>query len=385
MKPSPPNDAGGQRQPQQQSMHSPVYGAARMSPGAELLPGAELASLYTRQFAASKGGAPSIYHTALLASTETGGQTYTHGTTVLQCARGRGPVDPHVFRDWLIFEERLKQSHRRLQRKKRSYLAQILAFGILVLYFAWFGFFGTQQYRFACKLLSAGSAYCTYLIVTNRRFLQAVRYPAQCNRALHQFRLRFETTPLQVPGPPAAANDYDDDATPPPPVESQLSFFPTVPRQLRDGYLAFKATYYRKRDAAKKRMQDRLRRGSSSSGSSRHHRSDPAASPSFRTSERRIRPRALRFPPIHSGGGGGGGADSDHTSPERPPIAAAPARAPLFAAGQRPSALRPDAHAGPLDPARVPAAAAAAAAAAPEPPGHGSSSSSSSESEAPGP
>ncbi|KAJ2681313.1 hypothetical protein H4R19_007368, partial [Coemansia spiralis] len=236
----------GQRQ---QSMHSPVYSAGRMS-AEGVLPPAELASMYTRQFAASKSLATSIYHSALLASTETAGHTYTHGMTVLQCARGRGPIDPHVYRDWLIFEERLKQSHRRLRRKKRSYLLQILAFGVLVLYFAWFGFFGTRSYRSTCKLLSAGSAYCTYLIVTNRRFLQSIKYPMQCNRALHQFRLRFETTPLQIPMPfLAPASGEGEGGSPRLAVESQLSFFPTVPRQLRDGYLEFKATYYRKRDA----------------------------------------------------------------------------------------------------------------------------------------
>ncbi|KAJ2806330.1 F-box protein: endocytic membrane traffic, recycling ReCYcling 1 [Coemansia helicoidea] len=262
-----------------------------------LLPPAELASMYTRQFAGPKSLATSIYHSALLASTETAGHTYTHGMTVLQCARGRGPIDPHVYRDWLVFEERLKQSHRRLRRKKRSYLLQVLAFGILVLYFAWFGFFGTRSYRSTCKLLSAGSAYCTYLIITNRRFLQSIKYPVQCNRALHQFRLRFETTPLQTATPFLAASvDGAPDGAPRLAVESQLSFFPTVPRQLRDGYLEFKATYYRKRDAAKKRIQDRLRQ-------SKRHK-DTASSPNYRTSERRSRQRAPHFAPTH-------GPDSD--------------------------------------------------------------------------
>ncbi|KAJ1836486.1 hypothetical protein LPJ63_000274 [Coemansia sp. RSA 2711] len=308
---------------QHQSMHSSTYTAAGgLTAPQTLLSPTELTSMYTRQFANSKTAAPSIYHAAIMASTDTAGQTNTHGLTVLQSARSRGPVDPHVYRDWLIFEERLKQSFRRLQRKKRSYLVQILAFGILVLYFAWFGVFGTPSYRFTCKLLSAGSAYCTYLIVTNRRFLQSVKYPAQCNRALHQFRLRFETTALQVHCPPMATAGATASARLPPNatstatataaaaaattptrgdmakepealVESQLSFFPTVPRQLRDGYIEFKATYYRKRDAAKKRMQDRLRRTKK--------RRDSVGSSSFRTSERR--PRQRRSPR---------GADSDH-------------------------------------------------------------------------
>ncbi|KAJ2805032.1 hypothetical protein H4R20_002253, partial [Coemansia guatemalensis] len=301
MKPISHNDHNRRPKPQrqQQSMHSPVYSTAGMEAGSinstqALLSPTELTSMYTRQFAASKSQVPSIYHAALLASTETPNQSNTHGLTVLQCARSRGPVDPHVYRDWLIFEERLKQSHRRLRRKKRNYLVQILAFGILVFYFAWFGFFGAQSYRFTCKLLSAGSAYCTYLIITNRRFLQSIKYPAQCNRALHQFRLRFETTPLKAPNPfviNAAATDGEDgDAiersakAPGLTIESQLSFFPTVPRQLRDGYIEFKATYYRKRDAAKKRIQERLRRSKK--------RKDSVGSPSFKTSERRPRQRA---------------------------------------------------------------------------------------------
>ncbi|KAJ2628248.1 hypothetical protein H4R22_003992 [Coemansia sp. RSA 1290] len=328
-------------QKNQQSMHSPVYNAASMGTlgSTQPLPSpTELTSMYTRQFATSKAPASSIYHAAVAASTNTNGQLYSHGLTVLQCARSHGPVDPHVYRDWLIFEERLKQSYRRLQRKKRSYLAQILAFGILVLYFAWFGFFGTPSYRFTCKLLSAGSAYCTYLIITNRRFLQSVKYPAQCNRALHQFRLRFETTPLQVsnpfvvasagvsasataPGTPAkkprlpananvagatspakAAAAAADDASSEALVESQLSFFPTVPRQLRDGYIEFKATYYRKRDAARRRMQERMRRSKK--------RRESVSSPNYRTSERRIRQH--RSP--HHGDSDHGNADASSPS-----------------------------------------------------------------------
>ncbi|KAJ2829130.1 hypothetical protein IWW50_001026 [Coemansia erecta] len=325
--------------PMHSSLHSPVYSAAgSLGASQALLSPTELTSMYTRQFATSKTAAPSIYHAAVLASSDTTGQTNTHGLTVLQCARARAPVDPHVFRDWLIFEERLKQSHRRLQRKKRSYLVQILAFGILVLYFAWFGFFGTPAYRFTCKLLSAGSGYCTYLIVTNRRFLQSVKYPAQCNRALHQFRMRFETTPLQVSSPalPAGAAStasvsaaatptrlppnatptrvaqagqsssksspaaHSDAPTKPAElvIESQLSFFPTVPCQLRDGYVEFKTTYYRKRDAAKRRMQERVRRSKT--------RRDSVSSSGFRTSERRARQR--RSP--HTGR-----ADDAHASP----------------------------------------------------------------------
>ncbi|KAJ2634936.1 hypothetical protein GGF44_003429 [Coemansia sp. RSA 1694] len=280
------------------SLHSTTYSAAGMGAGglprAQALPSpSDLTSMYTRQFAMSKTAAPNIYQAAVSAAAATANQTYTHGLTVLQCARSRAPVDPHVYRDWLIFEERLKQSYRRLQRKRRNYVVQIIAFSVLVLYFAWFGLFGTKSYRLTCKLLSAGSAYCIYLIVTNRRFLQSIKYSTQCNRALHQFRMRFETSPLhasnafmvaaavsagssadsaailaatpeiEVAKPDTGVSPTSDSPSARPPrfvTESQLSFFPTVPHQLRDGYMEFKATYYRKRDAAKKRLQERLRR-----------------------------------------------------------------------------------------------------------------------------
>ncbi|KAJ2520597.1 hypothetical protein H4217_001938 [Coemansia sp. RSA 1939] len=282
----------------QDSMHSAAFGAVRVStPGdspSQAPSNAELTSMYTRQFAASKSGGPSGYPALPSSQASVMSQSHTHGLTVLQCARSRGHVDPHVYRDWLIFEERLKQSYRRSQRKKRNYLVQIAAFGILVLYFAWFGVLGTKPYRFTCRLLSAGSAYCIYLIATNLRFLQSVKYTTQCNRALHQFRLRFETLPLYtshqlmaattktsdgaVSEVAAAARDGSspfsetlsrslqpkNDAPEAKQLsylaEPHLSFFPTVPRQLRDGFMEFKATYYRKRDAAKKRMQDRHRR-----------------------------------------------------------------------------------------------------------------------------
>ncbi|KAJ2746651.1 hypothetical protein GGI20_001152 [Coemansia sp. BCRC 34301] len=299
MRPTPTSSTPN-AQYRQSSLHSTTYSAAGMGAGglprAQGLPSpSDLASMYTRQFAMSKTAAPSIYQAAASAAAATANQTYTHGLTVLQCARSRAPADPHVYRDWLIFEERLKQSYRRLQRKRRNYLVQIIAFGVLVVYFAWFGLFGTKSYRLTCKLLSAGSAYCIYLIVTNRRFLQSIKYPTQCNRALHQFRIRFETSPLHAPNPfmvatavVSAATSTDSAAilaaTPGAELtqsdvisgpasddsplarlprfmtESQLSFFPTVPRQLRDGYVEFKATYYRKRDAAKKRLQERVRR-----------------------------------------------------------------------------------------------------------------------------
>ncbi|KAJ1664527.1 hypothetical protein IW140_000529 [Coemansia sp. RSA 1813] len=308
----------------QDSMHSETFGAARAStPGhssSPLQPSVELASLYTRQFAAAKTGSPSAYPAMPSSQANTTNQSYTHGLTVLQCARSRGHVDPHVYRDWLIFEERLKQSYRRSQRKKRNYLVQIAAFGILVLYFAWFGCFGTKPYRFTCKLLSAGSAYCIYLIATNRRFLQSIKYTAQCNRALHQFRLRFETLPLRTSQQLlATATNANSNATDTitsarksssplsekssralqakraiaesKPLgflaESHLTFFPTVPRQLRDGFMEFKATYYRKRDATKKRMQDRLRRTK--------QRNDSLSMSSQRTPERKPRQRIHRY------------------------------------------------------------------------------------------
>ncbi|KAJ2040538.1 hypothetical protein H4S03_000949 [Coemansia sp. S3946] len=276
-----PVSSNANAQSRQTSLHSSTYSTVGMGAGglprAQAMPSpSDLTSMYTRQFAASKTTVPNIYQAAVSAAAATANQTYTHGLTVLQCARSRAPVDPHVYRDWLIFEERLKQSYRRLQRKRRNYLG---------------------------KLLSAGSAYCIYLIVTNRRFLQSIKYPTQCNRALHQLRMRFETTPLHTPNPfmvasaisaatstdsaailastpgmsspgiesskPAfspshggsSASDAPSLARPPSfMTESQLSFFPTVPRQLRDGYTEFKATYYRKRDAAKRRLQERLRR-----------------------------------------------------------------------------------------------------------------------------
>ncbi|KAI7830937.1 hypothetical protein BX661DRAFT_180345 [Kickxella alabastrina] len=221
---------------------------SRVQPSQAMLSPHELANMYTRQFAMTKTTAPvpSIYQAAASAASSTANQTCLHGLTVLQCARSQAPVDPH----------RLKQSYRRLQRKKRNYMVQIIAFGILVL--------------FTCKLLSAGSAYCIYLIVTNRRFLQSIKYPAQCNRSLHQFRMRFEANPMHAPSP----------------FISQLSFFPTVPRQLRDGYLEFKSTYYRKRDAAKRRLQERLRR--------EQQRKSSLSNASYKTNERKSKQRVGR-------------------------------------------------------------------------------------------
>ncbi|KAJ2391291.1 hypothetical protein GGI05_002981 [Coemansia sp. RSA 2603] len=284
--------------------------------GQGMLSPQELASMYTRQFATTRasGYTATIYEAAASAAVSTANQTYVHGLSVLQCARSRGPIDQHVYRDWLIFEERLKQSYRRLQRKKRNYLVQIVAFGVLALYFAWFGVFGTKNYRFTCKLLSAGSAYCIYLIVTNRRFLQSIKYPAQCNRSLHQFRMRFEASPVHASSIPLLDNRHSVmsgssaaaargtssgevpaaiEKTPTFLTESQLSFFPTVPRQLRDGYLEFKTTYYRKRDVAKKRMLERTQRD-------KRRKSSISNVSSPKSSERKSKSRGQRQHLLHS-------------------------------------------------------------------------------------
>ncbi|KAJ2552004.1 hypothetical protein EV175_003476, partial [Coemansia sp. RSA 1933] len=293
----------------QDSMHSAAFGAARSSTSGHTS-SQELATLYTRQFAASKSSIPSGYPAMPSSHISVANQSYTHGLTVLQCARSRGHVDPHVYRDWLIFEERLKQSYRRSQRKKRNYLVQIAAFGILALYFSWFGVFGTKSYRLTCKLLSAGSAYCIYLIARNHRFLQSIKYTAQCNRALHQFRLRFETLPLhtsqqlfsELNGVHKSSSPLSGEPSRALPIrkgsaaeakplgfltESHLSFFPTVPRQLRDGFMEFKTTYYRKRDAAKKRMQDRLHK-------TKQRNDSTLGIPSPNTGERKPRQRIHR-------------------------------------------------------------------------------------------
>ncbi|ORX72804.1 hypothetical protein DL89DRAFT_264998 [Linderina pennispora] len=208
------------------------------------------------------------------ASTPSPRQQHTHGLTVLQCARTGAPVDPHVYRDWLIFEERLKQNYRRLQKKKRSYLAQIVGFGILVVYFAWFGFVSTQSYKFTCKLLSGGSAYCIYHI-------QSIKYSAQCNRVMHQFRMRFEASPLVRTSMTNTADQQPAKQT-------------AVPRQLRDGYWDFRTTYYRKRDAAKRRQQERAKRD--------RQRKNSSGMSSFRTSERRPKRRSHHREASHVGG-----------------------------------------------------------------------------------
>ncbi|KAJ1885711.1 hypothetical protein LPJ66_009986, partial [Kickxella alabastrina] len=126
----------------------------------------------------------------------------------------------------------------------------------------------------------------------------SIKYPAQCNRSLHQFRMRFEANPIHTSSPFIAPNSTENTAaslpTMPTPLskmptfltESQLSFFPTVPRQLRDGYLEFKSTYYRKRDAAKRRLQERSRR--------EQQRKSSLSNASYKTNERKSKQRAGR-------------------------------------------------------------------------------------------
>ncbi|KAJ1867343.1 hypothetical protein LPJ57_005882 [Coemansia sp. RSA 486] len=119
--------------------------------------------------------------------------------------------------------------------------------------------------------------------------------------------MRFETSPLQAASPftttaepgsssalPAAGDSGTKttdtssvlEKTPAFLNESQLTFFPTVPRQLRDGYVEFKTTYYRKRDAAKKRMQERMQR--------EKRRKSSVSNASPRSVERRSKRRTQR-------------------------------------------------------------------------------------------
>ncbi|KAJ2474265.1 hypothetical protein GGI02_000241, partial [Coemansia sp. RSA 2322] len=152
-----------------------------------------------------------------------------------------------------------------------------------------------------------------------------------CNRALHQLRMRFETSPIDAPntfmvaaavgatdsasnvfrvshagvesaaatsspsrnaGPASLAGPSSNGLM----TESQLSFFPTVPRQLRDGYMEFKATYYRKRDAAKKRLQERMHRDK--------QRKPSSGTTGPKPNDRRLKQRTLyeQYAPYHDDG-----------------------------------------------------------------------------------
>ncbi|KAJ1920062.1 hypothetical protein H4219_001591 [Mycoemilia scoparia] len=186
------------------------------------------------------------------ASSDLSNQSCTHGLSILRGLRSGGSVDPHVYRDWLIFEERLKQNHRRLRRKKRRYLTQIFVLIIMTLVLSW------------------GSLFAS------------VKFLDQCNRVLHQYNMRLEPFPnaldQQTPvsadisspetfrsTPAAATRDTYSQQTKSPQDagsnfsfgskrDTQLLFFPSIPRSLISGYSDFKKTYYRKREASKRKQ-----------------------------------------------------------------------------------------------------------------------------------
>ncbi|KAJ1674080.1 hypothetical protein EV182_004003, partial [Spiromyces aspiralis] len=123
-------------------------------------------------------------------------QSCTHGLSVLRHVQSpRVQIDPHVYRDWLIFEERLKQNYRRLRRKKRRYLTQTFLLSVLALSFGWGSLFGSSAYQFLCRVLFCVCVFSISHTVNNRKFKQSVKFLDQCNRVLYQYRMRLEPNP----------------------------------------------------------------------------------------------------------------------------------------------------------------------------------------------
>ncbi|KAI8866965.1 hypothetical protein GQ42DRAFT_64314 [Ramicandelaber brevisporus] len=142
------------------------------------------------------------------------------------------PVDLHVYRDLLVFEERLRQNLRKLRKKKHKYRLQLgllVAVSLVLLYLVFYEPVGSG-WSILAKLLFAPCVTVLYYAWSSRKYKQTTRFVPQCNRTLLNFNMHLDIDAQR---------------------EGQLTFAPIVPRQLQDGFAAFKAMYFERRNRAK--------------------------------------------------------------------------------------------------------------------------------------
>ncbi|KAJ1983195.1 hypothetical protein H4R33_004849 [Dimargaris cristalligena] len=135
----------------------------------------------------------------------------------------------HLYKDMLIFEERLKQNVRRLKRKKRKYRFQLGGLLLVILYFTWMILFESERKPWTF-LYKYGAIICIiifYWTYRSRKYTQTTKYVPQCNRSLLAFNMRLRLD-----------RDHPD---------GKLRFSERIPAVIDDGFQAFKALYFQRK------------------------------------------------------------------------------------------------------------------------------------------
>ncbi|KAJ1924468.1 hypothetical protein IWQ60_004259 [Tieghemiomyces parasiticus] len=146
----------------------------------------------------------------------------------------RNPLPPqpnaHLYKDLLIFEERLKQNVRRLKRKKRKYRLQLGCLLTIIMYLLLLIFLetNTKPWSFLYKYAVVACSLTFYWQYKSRKYTQTTKYIPQVNHSLRIFNMRLDVNSTHR--------------------EGKLNFFTDrVPPVISDGFQAFKALYFQRK------------------------------------------------------------------------------------------------------------------------------------------
>ncbi|CEH13975.1 UNCHARACTERIZED [Ceraceosorus bombacis] len=186
------------------------------------------------------------------------------------------PPDNAVFRDLLIFEERLKQNAARLVKRRRKYVVLLTSFivGVVILSYRIFVLtppvkpYGLLHYLQLGALLLGGTTIFLFFAsgMYSERIGAANIFVPQANRALRYFNLYLnvrsppavhlfsllsagDANPAGVSSPALATPGSGLVFNPPSPTNprGELLFFPRVSTAFKEGYVRYRAAYERRR------------------------------------------------------------------------------------------------------------------------------------------
>ncbi|KAI8088732.1 Spo7-like protein-domain-containing protein [Halteromyces radiatus] len=143
-------------------------------------------------------------------------------------------ADQVIYRDLVIFEERLRGNMIRLQRRKRKFEALLCCLLLLLAYFFYAVFvdpskaFTNHLLNTMALLIAAGSLVFFYRSgMYSEKIIYAAEFVPHCNRALQSFNLQF--------------NKKGE--------SGELSFYPMIPKQLQDGFDRYRKQYHARKKA----------------------------------------------------------------------------------------------------------------------------------------
>ncbi|CAO3641394.1 unnamed protein product [Cunninghamella blakesleeana] len=143
-------------------------------------------------------------------------------------------MDQITYRDLVIFEERLRGNMVRLRKRKRKFEALLGTLLILLGYFFYAVFVDPSKAFFnhllntIALLVAAGSLVFFYRSgMYSEKIVYAAEFVPHCNKALRAFNLQFNRRG----------------------ESGELNFYPSVPKQLQDGFDRYRKQYYARKKA----------------------------------------------------------------------------------------------------------------------------------------